>query len=275
MLNKYNSGIYIYLRVSTKSQQTESNGLDNQKSICEQYIKENYGPISNLNIEYYNDVASSYNNPNALTNLNKLIRKINSNSIIIVGDVSRLGRNCFQVFTLLRKIKKLNSIIVAVNDELIYNNSNRLIDKKFYNKIIEAEHSSDLKSIKSKERAQYIKKNNGYLGKAFYGTQIVKINNIPKLYKNQNEISNINLMKSQYQILKNFDMVATYLNNKKKYNRNNIKWSGLSIKNILKKHYPNILSNIDTNNNSIMNSIPDLLEKSNSIGNFNFNKMSI
>lgn len=259
MFNKNISNIYIYLRVSTKNQESDSNGLENQKKICEQYIKDHFGKINSFNIEYYTDIASSYNKPDALKKLNKLLKNILSESIIIVGDVSRLGRNCFQVFTMLRKIKKSNCKIIAVSDGLIYNNSNKLMDKKFYNKIIEAEQSSDLKSIKSSERIQFIKKHNGYLGKAFYGTKILKINNIPRLHKNNEEIKNINLMKSQYKILKEFDMVADYMNLNNKLNRKGKIWNEKTIRQVLTKFYPNILSNPNTNviNKQIIN-LPDI-----------------
>jgi len=276
MFNEYNSGVYVYLRVSTKSQEKDTYGLENQKKVCELYIKENLGPLKNFNIQYYIDIASSYNDPNALKKLNKLMRNINNKSILLVGDVSRLGRNCFQVFTLLRKIKKSNSIIIAINDNLIFNNSNRLMDKKFYNKIIEAEYSSDLKSIKSKERACFIKKNNGYLGKAFYGTQIIKTNNIPKLFKNSKEIDNVLLMKSQYKTLKDFDMVADYMNLNNKLNKNNVNWTGNTIKSILKKFYPNLLVNPNTNTiNKQIIDLPDSPNNSDNIDIISFNNIII
>ena len=49
-----NSNIYIYLRVSTKNQFTNSYGVENQKKLCEQYIKENICPLKRVFISIIN-----------------------------------------------------------------------------------------------------------------------------------------------------------------------------------------------------------------------------
>jgi hypothetical protein len=66
------------------------------------------------------DIASSYNDINALKNLNKLMKKIQENSVIIVSDISRLGRNCFQVFNMLKKVKTGESIKIIEEDKKIW-----------------------------------------------------------------------------------------------------------------------------------------------------------
>lgn len=246
------NNIYIYIRVSTNSQVNDSNGLDNQHEMCEDYINKNFK--NNSSVSILSDVGSSYQNKNKLTNLNKLIRKIESNSLIVVGDISRLGRNIYQVFSLLRKIRKTNSHIIGVQDNLCYNHS-RIMDKKFYYKIIEAELSSDKKSLISLNRINNIKKHNGYIGRASYGTQIIKKNNIPYIYKKPSEIKIIELMKSQFILNNNYNSVSEYLNNNNFLNRKNIQWTSNNIKNILNKYFPNLKNNINTTN--LISTIPD------------------
>ena len=222
---------YVYYRVSNKrqandldNQQTNNydnqpNGLDNQTDLCDEYALKIL-KTSESNIDYYCDIASSYNNPNALKELNKLAKNLEPNSVILIYSVSRLGRNTFQVFKLLRTIKKLNSCIIAVNDNLCYNNNNRMMDKKFYHKIIDAELSSDYKSERSKNHIINLKKNGGFIGRPPYGYKIYKKNNIPALIENKDEFSIINLIKDQFKILQNYTLVADYLNTNNILKRN-------------------------------------------------------
>lgn len=234
--------IYVYLRVSTKTQTHKSNGLEEQNNICEEYIKKNFSHLNQLEIEYYTDVGSSYNEKNNLYNLNKIIKKISlqNNSLIIVRDISRLGRNTFQVFNLLRKIRKSNSHIIAVEDNLCYNYS-RLMDKNFFHAIIDSEENSDHKSIKSKNRISRIKLNGGYIGRIPYGTQIIKKNNIPYIYKNTDEINTLRIIKKIF--IKYSDIVKTtkYLNSKKIKYRSGIDWTEKQISNVIKKFFPNLI----------------------------------
>lgn len=245
--------ICVYMRVSTRAQVIGTNGLDNQKKICEKYIETNN--FSQIPIKYFTDVASSYINKNTLVNLNKMIRNLSYDTLILVGDVSRLGRNSFQVFSDLRKIKQKKSFIVSIEDELTYG-FNRLIDKKFYHKVIDAENSSDLKSEKIKNRINIIKSHGGYIGrKSFYGTQIIKKKNIPYIYKNFSEINIINKMKLKYNKTSDFNKVAKYLNKKKLFNRNNVEWTDSDIKKVLLKYYPAIVNGYVYKNDNSYDSI--------------------
>ena len=236
--------IYVYLRVSTKNQTYKSNGLEEQNKLCQEYIKKYFPNIDDYGIKFYTDVGSSFDDKNVLYNLNKIIRKMSleNNSLILVRDISRLGRNTFQVFSLLRKIKKSNSYIIGIDENLCYNYS-RLMDKKFYHSIIDSEENSDLKSIKSKNRIEKIKLMGGYIGKVPYGTQIIKKNNIPYIYKNYDEIDIIRTIKKIF--FKNLSIIKTtkYLKTKNIKNRNNIYWKEKQIKYIIKKFFPNFTNN--------------------------------
>lgn len=257
-LNNYGikpNKIYVYLRVSTKSQIHQSNGLDEQNKICSEFIKNNFKGIM---VNYFTEIGSSYNNKSKLPILNKIIRFFEPNSLLVVRDISRLGRNTFQVFTLLKKIKKLNSYIVGINDGLCYNYS-RLMDREFSHKIIDSETDSDKKHLIATKRINSIKNAGGYLGRAPYGTIKIKSNNIPFLYKNPSEINVIDLMKKMYKKEKNIQKIVNYLNLNKIYNRKDLLWTTYAVKNILKKNFPNILINPKSNLVSkIFDNLPDI-----------------
>lgn len=238
------STIYVYLRVSTKTQTYKSNGLEEQNNICQEYIKKYFPKINSYEIKFYTDIGSSYHDKNILFNLNKIINKISSqtNSLILVRDISRLGRNTFQVFSLLRKIKKFNSYIIGIEENLCYNYS-RLMDKKFYHSIIDSEENSDIKSIKSINRIEKIKLMGGYIGRVPYGTQIIKKNNIPYIYKNPVEINTIRTIKNVFLKYLNIIKTTKYLKSSNIKYRNNIDWTEKQITNIVKKFFPNLSQN--------------------------------
>lgn len=238
--------IYVYLRVSTKSQTMETNGLDNQLKICSDYI---YNNFKNISVEYFREIGSSYNDKSKLPILNKMIKKFEPSSLLIVRDISRLGRNTFQVFTLLKNIKKLKSHIISISDNLCYNHS-RLMDRDFSHKIIDAEKESDIKNLSLTRRIEEIKKSGGYYGNPPFGTVKIKLNNVPYLYKNHAELDIINLMKKLYKKETNINKVVNYLNSNKIYNRNNKLWTEYAVKNILKKNFPNLLKNPKSNKKS-------------------------
>lgn len=245
-LNNYGinpNKIYVYMRVSTKSQAYKTDGLQDQHKICDEFIKNNF---KGCQVDWFEEIGSSYNNKSKLPVLNKIMRKFEPESLLIVRDISRLGRNTFEVFTLLKKIKKLNSNIIGINENLCYNFS-RLMDREFSYKIIDSEKESDKKNLLTTKRINLIKCNGGYLGRAPYGTIKIKFNGIPKLYKNPTEINTIDLMKKIFKKEKSIGKVTNYLNSNKIYNRNDVLWTEYTIKNILKKHFPNILSNPNSN----------------------------
>jgi len=235
--------IYVYLRVSSRTQINKTNGIKDQYNICSDYLKKNFKSQS---ADYYEEIGSSYNNKNKLLLLNKIIRKLESNSVLIIRDISRLGRNSFQVFSLLQKIKKLNCYIISVNDNISFNYS-RLMDKTFYYKIIDAEKDSDLKNVVMTKHIAKIKQYGGFFGKPPFGTIKFKINGIPKLFKNQTEIKIINLLKKMYNKDKNISKIIQKLNSNKILYRGNKNWSNYIVKNLLNRNlnkFPNLPNNI-------------------------------
>lgn len=230
--------IYVYLRVSTRAQTYKSNGLEEQNEICQAYIKKKFPKLTN-SVEFYTDIGSSYNGKNKLLNLNKIIRRLSTqkNALLLVRDISRLGRDTFQVFSLLRKIKKSNSYIIGIEENLCYNFS-RLMDRKFSHSIIDSEEHSDTKSIKSTNRINKIILNGGYVGRVPYGCMVVKKNNIPYIYKNPNEISIIRMIKQVFLKYKSIIKTTEYLNKKNFKYRNGVEWNDKQINYYLKKYFP-------------------------------------
>ena len=274
--------IYVYLRVSTPAQTHKSNGLKEQNEICQRYIKIHFPKLIN-NVEFLTDVGSSYNGKNKLINLNKIIRRLTTqtNALLLVRDISRLGRDTFQVFSLLRKIKKSNSYIIGIEENLCYNHS-RLMDRKFSHSIIDSEEHSDFKSIKSKNRTNKIISNGGYVGRVPYGCMIVKKNNIPYIYKNPNEINTILMIKQVFLKYRNVPKTVKYLNAKNFKYRNGIEWNDKQITYYLKKYFPNLLfnKNSDLTNKyfskyqELNDNAMDIDEKSNIVGEQNIDTLS-
>lgn len=220
--------LYCYYRVSTRKQE-QQNGLENQTDACDLYAEQKFN-TKEKDINYYCDIGSSYNEKCRLKELDKMVDELENSSTILVYDVSRLGRNTFQVFQMLRKVKKLNCKIISVSENLTFNET-RFLDKIFYGKIIDAEFESDIKSDKMKKRLQVMKENGKYLGRVSYG---YKMEN-GKVVLNKEESDIIRLIINKYDELKRYYLVEEYLNEHKVLKRG-IEWTMSSIKYIIKKY---------------------------------------
>jgi DNA invertase Pin-like site-specific DNA recombinase len=224
------SQVYIYYRVSTSRQAGDfANGLDRQTNACERYIESNLKKQIN-NINYYCDIGSSYNNKSKLPQLQKMLRELQPNSVICIYDVSRLGRNTQQVFSALRRVTKLNSKIIAVEDNMTFG-VNKMIDKRFYNKVIQAETESDIKSVNAKQKIAILKKNKIHIGKVPFGYSLEN----KQLIINSDEQKIINLLIEKYKELKSYVKVAEHYNNMNMLYRNNA-WSSKTISYLINKN---------------------------------------
>ena len=72
---------------------------------------------------------------------------------------------------------------------------------------------------------------------------VVKKNNIPYIYKNPNEINIIRTIKKVFLKHKNVIKTVKYLNTKNLKYRNGVDWNNKQIANCLKKYFPNLLFN--------------------------------
>lgn len=247
---------YIYNRVSTLKQAgIFKHSLAHQEKICKNYI-DNYYP--NIPISVYMDIGSTYNNKNTLYNLKKMVNHMETSSLIIITDISRLGRNIDQVFKILKKVEDKKSYIISIHNELCYNHT-KIMNKQFLHKIIDSENDSDLLSFRIKNTQSFIKNNGGYIGNTPFGYKTEKNkNNIPILVENKFEIENIDYIIELADKNTDYYEIATILNNESIKNRNK-EWTNKSVKRILDKFYPEHMlidfnqSNHNDNNNIIIN----------------------
>jgi len=235
------NNLYAYLRVSTKKQYNDySHGIPIQRMICEGY-KNNIYP--NKNIVFFEEINSSYNNENALLQLNKLSKKLQKDDVILIKCVSRLGRNVFQVTKFLKQIEKVGAYIVAIMDGLCYN-KDKLQNNLFLHKVIDARNDSDNKSIKTQTVYKYIKLNGGHYGKIPFGKKTIRYNNIPKLYDNIDEYRVIKQIMELYRKEQNITNIIKVLHDNNIYCRGKL-WSYYMINKIItsqKHNCKNILS---------------------------------
>jgi putative DNA-invertase from lambdoid prophage Rac len=235
------NNVYMYTRVSTPKQ--ADTGLPRQDEECRDGLQK----LKITTFEEYVDIGSSYRNSNALSNLNRLLRKIQKNDLIVIARISRLGRNVLQVISALEKVRRKGGIIYAVYENLFWN-KNKYENTKFQNIVIKAREKSDILSMKARDTYNYITSNNGYYGKPSYGFSIERNeNNIPILVPNDDEIKIINFIKDQYENKKStFYHIATTLNNKG-INKRGYEWNVLNVKRV----YQYNLIDMDSSMNSV------------------------
>lgn len=244
------SGNYcIYTRVSTKNQANdEANGFDKQDKACEYYADKIFDK-KETSINYYSDIGSTYNNKSKLKQQLLMLDELKFNSVILIHDVSRLGRNSLQVLTFLQKIKNASSYIISVTDNVCFGKS-KILDKKFYHKIIDAEEKSDHKSMRMTKHIKAIKKMGGHIGRVSYGFSLKKINNVPKIVKNEEEQNNIKIIKKLLKT-KSYDEIVIMLNRSNSFKRGK-QWCITNIKSI------NLNKKIPKSNNSLVSSMKNL-----------------
>lgn len=199
---------YIYYRVSTSKQASDqAHGLDMQVSTCETYANQFYN-IKENQINYYCDIGSSYNLKSSLPQLRLLIKNLVPNSVIMISDVSRLGRDTIGVFFLLKKIREKKCIIVSVKDNLTFG-LKPYQNKLFYNKIISSEIESDIKSIRGKKLIDKIRKDKIHFGTIPFG---FKLDQNKKLVIDSTEQVIIKALKSKYKEIGSYSKVANLYN---------------------------------------------------------------
>lgn len=237
--------IYIYTRVSTKKQTSDNKyGLDIQYDTCSNYLLKKHKKTI-----HYTDVGSSYNKKNILTERNKLLKESVNNSLIIIYNISRIGRDVIDTIKFLEKIKKKNITIYSVQDNLTFNKS-KLMDNEFYHKVINSENNSDLKSVAIKKKIKDIKNKGGYVGKPPFGYYTIKINDIRYLKEDTYEqkiakLINRKMTSFSRKYNNPYSKTAEYLNNESIFYKNK-EWTKQNIKYIitLSSKYINYSMNI-------------------------------
>lgn len=226
---KHVNRVIVYARVSTRKQASNGkNGLSIQRDICKDYCNK---VLKKRDYDYYEDIGTTYRGKNILENQNKMVRRIDCpDTIIIIHSVSRLGRDLEQTVKFLTSLKKKGVIIISVSDNSCYGKT-RLLDKKFYYRMIFAEEKSDLKSEKMSTRNRMIIQMGGYVGRAPYGYCKNKINGVPMLVKDKEEQTVMKTIITLRKKRKNDVQIAQYLQ-KKNLTKRGFLWSKYTIRSI-------------------------------------------
>lgn len=163
---------YAYLRVSSFHQDE-----DNQRTGVEAKAKQ----INQRIDKYIIDKVSGTKEPDE-RNLGKLLRRINKDDIIIVSEISRLGRKLFMIIQIINKILEKQAVLYSVKENFVVgdNIQSKVLIFAFG---LAAEIERNLISQRTKEALQLRKSQGKHLGRKF-GTKI----NFRKLNDNKDKI---------------------------------------------------------------------------------------
>jgi DNA invertase Pin-like site-specific DNA recombinase len=280
--------VIIYTRISTaKNINASSNSqnanqpisLETQYIACKEYCDlKNYNIIINIS-----DISSAYTK--TPPKLRKLISESNKGRHIIIYAIDRFSRNTDVGFQLLKDVEKYNITIEFVADGFTTSNDRHIFQIK--NAILQAENESRIIGSRIKAR-NTVKRAIGWkFGNAKYGYKIVFKNGIRKQVENpieQRVIRFIKYISSDYNLntlnqylraitvynekIKIYDSdgneviqdvyeaqpvknIAELLNSYSIYNRDDKKWTAMSIRRVLKQNTVSVNDLMSINNLSI------------------------
>jgi DNA invertase Pin-like site-specific DNA recombinase len=180
----------IYMRVSTKEQDSkESHSLNMQQNICEEYVKSIIPPSGCYILK--KEVVSAQDFTKQ-TELCSIFENIQQNTTIYIYAVDRLSRD-LRVLNRLINLANVKHIDIYSVSEKISFAKNKI---EFLHLLNKSYDDNRLRSDRSKETHQYIKKNGGHIGKAPFGYIKVRKDKIPTLEINKDEMSIIKQIKS-------------------------------------------------------------------------------
>lgn len=173
--------IYIYTRVSTEDQVKGGKskhddyglGMQAQVEICSNFYNENLEFDLRTTPQIISDVGSTFNDQGKMVNFDLLLKNLPEKSLIMIVDVSRLGRNIYQTTRNYEIIEKAKSWIYSVNENKIFG-KDRGDDLFFFGKSLEAESFSINKSSNTKAIFKIIKDKGGYIGGIPFGMRLRK-----------------------------------------------------------------------------------------------------
>lgn len=210
-MNNYKVG--AYLRISQNDSTNESNSISNQRKLIRKYIKDKKDFI---NIKFYIDdgyTGTNFDRPS----FRKLYKDIITSKIdvVIVKDLSRLGRNYLQLGKYLEEFSSYNIRLISINDNIdtINDNKNNSILIPIKN-ILNDSYTKDI-STKIKT-ALKVKKQNGEFVSAFapYGYK-KDINDKHRLVIDDNVSSVVKRIFTLALKDYNFSQIAKILNEEK------------------------------------------------------------
>lgn len=168
--------VYIYSRVSTKGQVDENGehgiGIQAQKEILSAYYGDDLADQLHYEPVFIQDVGSSFNNQSKLVNLDSMIAEMPVRSLILVHDISRLGRNVYQVFKNIYEPVELKQCMIFSFLENKFFGRNRREDLDFFHATINSEGFSIGKSEAMKAILDYVSRNGGHVGGIPFGKKL-------------------------------------------------------------------------------------------------------
>lgn len=227
--------ISVYIRVSSKMQSTDIKyGLASQLEICNNYTQF-YSKDTPITV--WKDIGSSYKNNKILPDMNSLLLNLKPKTLILVSEVSRLGRSYKMIEDILNIVRRKKSFIVSITENIVFGKT-RLSDIKFLEKIKQSERESDVLSMRTRNIQNYIRQKGGYIGKPPFGYKITKNSkNIPVLTENPEHFKFIDEIVNLSNICSSYCEIKDILN-KKNFLHNDKLWTSARIKFILNKFYP-------------------------------------
>ena len=151
--------VWAYSRVSTYKQLFS---LESQQKFLENYCRQQKLFLHDIK----SDIASG-SFPERLYNLRLILDKIEPREVLLVRDVSRLGRDVYKVNDILEELHLKNSEVYSILDNV------SSLEPEFLKRIEFAE--TELKINKERQRQRNLISQR-------QGT-VIKINGIPKLFK--------------------------------------------------------------------------------------------
>lgn len=173
----------LYSRVSTKAQQKT---LFSQEHALVKFAFYNQ-IISNRSIK---EVCSGKSTPPLLQDS---IDYLGKDNFMIVKDVTRLGRNYHDTLEFVEKVHQNDSSIFSINDNLYSrNNTFKILIKQ-------SEEEFNLINQRRISGHQWVRDNDGYLGRPRYGQMIYRdSDNVPRLQENPEHTKFINILLDMY-----------------------------------------------------------------------------
>lgn len=192
-----NPKIYIYIRVSTSKQECASQILEVQ-NYC---IKNSYIPPEE---NIYIDENTSGTIPWKKRKLKYIIENLKKNDIIIVPEISRLGRNMYENSEIFNICKNLDVKIIIIKHNMVFDGSfNSGMMVSFYSMFSEME--KNLISERTKQ-GMLIAKQKGHLTGRKVGIRKNKLDN-----HKEEIIECINNCKTQSYMCEKFGVLEPHL----------------------------------------------------------------
>lgn len=193
---QFHTSAVIYARVSTKKQKGHNEySIDVQQSICSNEYKRLFPGRDEPKV--VSEHGSSFNDQNKLQELDKLIGGMKEGTLLIVHDISRLGRNIYQTIKrVYEPIELKKCYIYSVMEDKFFG-VHRLDDVDFFKYSIDAEVESIRKSELTKRRIKVLKSRGSHFGRVPFGKKTVRENGILVLKNNPEEQEVIKIIKAK------------------------------------------------------------------------------